>query len=768
MAAVMREPVAIALLYQATNLHEHLKRALGELGARVVYDARAAEFNFAALNASGARVVVVNLDPEVEEEIDQLDELLAADHLHVVFNDGEVSSRLDGWDQARWARHLAAKILGAGDLNPPRPQGAQAIPVRVQSAAPAHPNVHHPDHAFELHGHELAAALDADTGESIRRTRAALVTKEEPIVPTLDDAFVRARELPSSERPTLEIPAGDLMQRIPVGGLSHSAPTPAAEPAKTPPVASTDIPGVGERVAARDEVAAEFADVLRDFGFTEDDAASSAVTATIEPDIADAPVRADSFSAALDPALAEPFEEPLSIEGMDDGAMDLAEIEASLNLSAEPAASAPADTESVESAETAAADDPFAGFDLGGLSLEPLDEESAAPTQRDAEPVRGLDDMLVDLVARSEDGKNQPAAAAKPGALKTPAPKPAPATPAAKPATAKPAVAETSKAASEPAPAPAAQRNVGKARELSDFDLSGLSLEPLGDEAAAASAPAGRARFDTPVKSEVPATKPATKPVVKPSAPATFALEPESVADDMSLPDLDFSLDDGVLAKSQSALEDEQGFLNEVSAIVAQPTSAPVAVDDPVKNVWVLGASIGGPEAVREFLAKVQPTTPALFLLAQHMGADFVELMTQQLARVTTLRVRHVQAGDTVAHGEVIVVPLNQRLLVDAQGKVELAPVDGMSSYSPSIDQVMTDAADRFGARAGAIIFSGMAHDAIDGAQYMAARGGKIWVQDPATCVISSMVDGARDAGVVSFVGAPAELARQIMVHFLR
>jgi two-component system chemotaxis response regulator CheB/chemosensory pili system protein ChpB (putative protein-glutamate methylesterase) len=61
-----------------------------------------------------------------------------------------------------------------------------------------------------------------------------------------------------------------------------------------------------------------------------------------------------------------------------------------------------------------------------------------------------------------------------------------------------------------------------------------------------------------------------------------------------------------------------------------------------------------------------------------------------------------------------------------------------------------------------------MAHDAVEGAIYMRERGGTIWVQDPATCVISSMVDGAQDAGVVSFVAAPAELAQELAGELAR
>jgi chemosensory pili system protein ChpB (putative protein-glutamate methylesterase) len=43
----------------------------------------------------------------------------------VVFNDAQASRELIGWDRARWARHLAVKVLAMGDIDPPRPEDAR-------------------------------------------------------------------------------------------------------------------------------------------------------------------------------------------------------------------------------------------------------------------------------------------------------------------------------------------------------------------------------------------------------------------------------------------------------------------------------------------------------------------------------------------------------------------------------------------------------------------------------------------------------------------
>jgi two-component system chemotaxis response regulator CheB/chemosensory pili system protein ChpB (putative protein-glutamate methylesterase) len=198
---------------------------------------------------------------------------------------------------------------------------------------------------------------------------------------------------------------------------------------------------------------------------------------------------------------------------------------------------------------------------------------------------------------------------------------------------------------------------------------------------------------------------------------------------------------------------------------IKAPTG-PGAATAGVKKVFVLGASIGGPEAVRDFLTALPAGFPVLFVLAQHMGEEFLELMSAQLRKSIAMTVRNPTHGEHVGHGEVLIVPTTHRLQVDRDGVVTLAHLPEKPPYSPSIDLVLRDVADQFGDDAGAIIFSGMAHDAVEGSQYMKEKGGTIWVQDPDTCVISSMVDGAREAGVVTFVGSPSQLAAKMTADF--
>ncbi len=727
--------VPIALLYQQAALNAHLKHALADLGAQVVYDAPAATFDRSALAASGARVVVVNLDPEVEQELEHIYELLEDDSLNVIFNDAEVSSRLEGWDQARWARHLAAKILGLPDTNPPRPAGAEAVAVRVRAAGPERVGSTTPDLSFDLRGAEFNAALHADTAEALSRARAALTTTEEPIRAELiaaDDQFaepvaVRTASA-AADAPTLELPRPVLRDERPTQELPRVT---------TPPAESISATGAFLGGNTDDE----FASLSLDFSVSDTSVADSIVN-TLDGDD-------DELTAKLDD-LGIDFDAPLGAAVGED--------------------TSPAIVDDALSADTPPTDDEFAGafgaFDLVGFDDEPT------PNQRDAAPPQGLDELLLDLQRTEPEAPAEPASplGSKPA---TPA-----AQPTRSPSTRPAAPTPTLSLADDDAvfASPSAARVPTPERDLARFDLSHLSLAPLDGEGEEQARPAqGRAQYRIDTAERRPAAAPVqASPSAKPDA------TPAQIEDDFNLGALEFasSPDGDAIGAPADAADDlltladgsgnEGGLFGEFESLLSTDFDAPAAVaGSSALRCWVLGASIGGPEAVREFLANMPADTDVVFLLAQHMGADFVDLMTQQLARVTPLPVRSAANGLRAAPGEVIVVPLVDRLLIDPDGSVRVVPSAQVSPYSPSIDQVLRDVADSFGAAAGAIIFSGMAHDAIEGARYLHERGGQVWAQDPSTCVISSMVDGACEAGVVSVVAAPAELARRFRAEIL-
>lgn len=125
---------AVALLFDDVELGGQLREALRKRGARIVHEGALSTLDKQMLASTGAEVLVVNLDEDADEDLDRLYDVIDGDRPRVVFNDAAASRSLNGWDRARWARHLAVKVMAQGDLDPPRPQDAQAVPEVAEPA----------------------------------------------------------------------------------------------------------------------------------------------------------------------------------------------------------------------------------------------------------------------------------------------------------------------------------------------------------------------------------------------------------------------------------------------------------------------------------------------------------------------------------------------------------------------------------------------------------------------------------------------------------
>jgi chemosensory pili system protein ChpB (putative protein-glutamate methylesterase) len=126
----------IALFFDDADLGSHLRTALSEHGALIAHEGPLSSFDETKLRQSGVDVLVVNLDDAVDDPtLDRIYGLIESGDIPVVFNDAQASRSLEGWDRARWARHLAAKALSSGSIDPPRPDNAREIEAPAVAAS---------------------------------------------------------------------------------------------------------------------------------------------------------------------------------------------------------------------------------------------------------------------------------------------------------------------------------------------------------------------------------------------------------------------------------------------------------------------------------------------------------------------------------------------------------------------------------------------------------------------------------------------------------
>ncbi len=189
----------------------------------------------------------------------------------------------------------------------------------------------------------------------------------------------------------------------------------------------------------------------------------------------------------------------------------------------------------------------------------------------------------------------------------------------------------------------------------------------------------------------------------------------------------------------------------------------PAVAGEPAAEVWILGASLGGPAAVKAFLDHLPAGLPVGFVYAQHIDGHFTDVLARVLGRHAHYRLARARQGMRIGNGDVILMPVEREWGLDRDGALVEKDQPWPGPYGPSIDQVLLNMADYYGARCHAILFSGMGNDGAIAAPLLRAYGSRIWVQSSASCGNSSMPDSVAETGCSSFTGSPEQLARELV-----
>ncbi|HEY5851423.1 MAG TPA: chemotaxis protein CheB [Lysobacter sp.] len=98
---------------------ERLRSALSDAGAQLVLEADPTTLDLSTLGLAAPQVIVVALDAATEDAIERFDPVLADPAVEVIYEEAALAAAREGWDLARWTRHLAAKLQGHGNVLPP-------------------------------------------------------------------------------------------------------------------------------------------------------------------------------------------------------------------------------------------------------------------------------------------------------------------------------------------------------------------------------------------------------------------------------------------------------------------------------------------------------------------------------------------------------------------------------------------------------------------------------------------------------------------------
>ena len=183
-------------------------------------------------------------------------------------------------------------------------------------------------------------------------------------------------------------------------------------------------------------------------------------------------------------------------------------------------------------------------------------------------------------------------------------------------------------------------------------------------------------------------------------------------------------------------------------------------------EVVALGASAGGPVAVKEVLRRLPGHFPIGILIVLHMPPVFTAAYADRLDTLCALSVREAAAGDRLLPGTALLAPGNQHMSLERKGtevRVRLERSEPVSGHRPSVDVLMSSVAEVFGARALGVIMTGMGRDGAGGIARMKERGGYVIAQDQASSTIFGMNRTVIENGDADEVVCLDSVAERIM-----
>lgn len=164
-----------------------------------------------------------------------------------------------------------------------------------------------------------------------------------------------------------------------------------------------------------------------------------------------------------------------------------------------------------------------------------------------------------------------------------------------------------------------------------------------------------------------------------------------------------------------------------------------------MQQLIVMGASVGGMEALSTIFSALPADFPAAILVVTHIGAR-KSLLPELLARTSALPVRHARDREPIGPGRILLAPPDHHMLVAiaaGQATVELTRGPRENHTRPAIDPLFRSAAAAPGVRTVGVILSGYLDDGTAGLQAIKACGGMALVQDPEDAVAPSMPQSA-------------------------
>ena len=182
-----------------------------------------------------------------------------------------------------------------------------------------------------------------------------------------------------------------------------------------------------------------------------------------------------------------------------------------------------------------------------------------------------------------------------------------------------------------------------------------------------------------------------------------------------------------------------------------------------------IGASSGGPHALRYLLPRLPANLDAGIVIVQHMPESFTTMLAYWLNEICELEVKEAESGDLAVPGKVFIAPGSSHMKVKKTlSGCEIILDKGalVNGHRPSVDVLFESVAENYGPSATGIILTGMGNDGAHGLGRLQAAGARTVAQDKDSSAVYGMPRIATEKGfaeqVLALTSMPSYLTSTV------
>lgn len=176
------------------------------------------------------------------------------------------------------------------------------------------------------------------------------------------------------------------------------------------------------------------------------------------------------------------------------------------------------------------------------------------------------------------------------------------------------------------------------------------------------------------------------------------------------------------------------------------------------RNIIVIGASLGGLEALKEILQQLPPNLDASIFIVWHMSPDVRGMLPEIVNKLNTLHAAHALDEEPIMPNRIYIAPPDHHLLVE-EGRVRVTRGPKENRFRPAVDPLFRSAAYAYGNRVIGVVLSGYLDDGTAGLWRVKYSGGVAIVQHPLDAIAPSMPESAMREVAVDYIVPAADIA---------